>query len=257
MISGDVLNYAIYTGVGLIRFGDAIDIVEIAEPDVPGADTVRLFAVDDNGNTRLQYKLPDETLVQVARDNIIVAKNLQGGVITKGQVVYISGGVGASGTAEVKLARADAESTMPVAGIAMETSLDPNEFGRFMVSGLIQKVDTDAFTAGARLYASESVAGALTATPPTAPDFRQRVAVVINKHQINGSLLFLPSGITTPVEHALTHYDGGSDPVDISSLAGFPLLGGSTFLDDDGNFSTPAGGSGLSHPQVLARTLGA
>ncbi len=70
-------------------------------------------------------------------------------------------------------------------------------------------------------------------------------------------------GGSPPGAHATTHYDGASDPVDVTQLDGFT---GSTsdFLRADGSFATPSGagnvtGPGLSTDNAIARfdgTLG-
>lgn len=171
-----------------------LQIGQIAEPATPPTNKLRIYAVDDNGNTRLQYKTPDGTVVQVARDNILVVRNTQGSTINPGDVVYISGGVGASGTAEVKLAKADADTTMPAAAIVMETIAN-NGFGRVMAFGKVSGLNTAAFAEGARLFLSASTAGALTATAPAHPNLRQRIAIVINSHATQGVLLVAPAGV--------------------------------------------------------------
>lgn len=59
----------------------------------------------------------------------------------------------------------------------------------------------------------------------------------------------------TPTAHASTHSSGGSDPITITNLAGFP--GGSTnFLRADGTFAAPPGGGGASIGYVDAFASG-
>jgi len=53
------------------------------------------------------------------------------------------------------------------------------------------------------------------------------------------------SGSSVPL-HAPTHSLGGTDPVDVTDLAGYPG-GGTTFLKDDGTFGAPSGGVPASH----------
>lgn len=52
-------------------------------------------------------------------------------------------------------------------------------------------------------------------------------------------------GAGAPDPHAPTHYDGGSDPVDVTQLDGF-TGSTSTFLRGDGSFATPPTGGGSS-----------
>lgn len=175
-------------------FDGYLDVTEISAPATPGADTARIYAIDDNSNTRLQYKLPDGTTVQIARDNIHVVKNTQGSAITKGQIVYISGGVGASGTAEVKLAKADALATTPSFAIVIETSIANNGFGRVLSSGKLEDFDTTFGAEGATVFLSATVAGGTTTTEPVHPNISQRLGVIINSHVSTGTMAFVPVG---------------------------------------------------------------
>ena len=50
------------------------------------------------------------------------------------------------------------------------------------------------------------------------------------------------SNARTPTAHAATHGSGGSDPVAVTNLGGFPG-GGATFLRDDATFAAPPGGT--------------
>ena len=61
-------------------------------------------------------------------------------------------------------------------------------------------------------------------------------------------------GGTPPSGHAANHTSGGSDPLDITTLAGFP--GGSTdFLREDGTFAAP-GVPQLAASKLLGRGSG-
>jgi len=63
----------------------------------------------------------------------------------------------------------------------------------------------------------------------------------------------------TQAETTITFTDvttGNSSTVSHGFLPKLPTPSSGKFLKDDGTWDTPAGGSGLTHPQVLARTLG-
>jgi len=80
------------------------------------------------------------------------------------------------------------------------------------------------------------------------------------------------SDARTPTAHATSHKSGGSDaikldelaaPTDVTTLDATITAHGllkklsnvsTEFLNGLGNWATPAGGSGLTHPQVMART---
>jgi hypothetical protein len=98
-------------------------------------------------------------------------KNLSGGTIEPGQVVYISGISG--NTPEVQLAQANSDSTMPGFGIAI-AQISPNDTGQFATFGSQRGLDVAdfgetgiTFGLGNTLYISATEAGKLTNVAPT------------------------------------------------------------------------------------------
>jgi len=94
------------------------------------------------------------------------AKNDQGGAITKGQVVFISG---VSGTVpEVQLARANSALTMPAFGLALNNANDQAEV-QIITFGNLTDYNTTTYSLSANdtVYVSSATAGALTNTAPT------------------------------------------------------------------------------------------
>ena len=53
-------------------------------------------------------------------------------------------------------------------------------------------------------------------------------------------------GVLAPGPHAATHASGGSDPVTVTTLAGYPG-GTTTYLRSDGTFATPTAGAPSAH----------
>lgn len=118
--------------------------------------------------------------------------NNTGSTITKGSAVYISG------SDEITLADANASSTMPCAGLA-DADIADGASGTVRVSGLLENVDTSAFTVGDALYVS-GTAGALTETAPTgATDVIQVVGYVVTVNASTGSILVRPEASGTRV----------------------------------------------------------
>lgn len=170
---------------GSLAVTSYIDLPEISTPANPAADTARLYANDEKGFSALRYRDTGGVELTLARDNVFVARNNTGSTITRGSAVYISGA--ASNAPTVTLARADAESTMPAVGLTYE-DIPNSSFGRVIVLGDIININTSAFSAGDRLYVSQTTAGALTSTPPAHPNIRQAVAVVLVSGVGNGVL---------------------------------------------------------------------
>lgn len=156
-------------------------------PTIPAYAEGQVYWNTDDHCLNVTTDTPD-VLLQVGQETIIHAKNTSGGTITDGQVVYINGAVGASGFPTIDLAQADDFDTSRQIGVATNTMAN-NAFGWVTLTGKVRGVNTSAFTQGDLLYLSATVAGGLTATPPVFPNYRAPVAIVIDSHTINGTLL--------------------------------------------------------------------
>lgn len=118
-------------------------------------------------------------------------KNVSGGSLSAGTVVYQSGSTGT--IAEIQAADADVSSKMPAIGILAETLANGAE-GKMVLLGKISGIDTSSFTAGATVYVS-TTAGALTATPPTGEaSLIQNIGKVIKVHASNGVIVVTGAG---------------------------------------------------------------
>ena len=114
-------------------------------------------------------------------------RNTTGATLTKGTVVYISGATGQIATVSKAIATGDATSAQTLGMIT--SNLANNSNGYVTVFGLLENMDTSAYTDGAQLYLSGTVAGAVTATKPSAPIHLVYVAVVEYAHPTQGKLL--------------------------------------------------------------------
>jgi hypothetical protein len=189
---------------------DYLDIAEIGlEPDSPGADTLRVYAIDQNGFTVFEGKGPTGQTRRFARDSYLIGKCAEPGGVTAGQTVYISGATGAN--EQFKLARSNSNTTMPAVGIVLD-SVAQNGFARILFSGKDAGLDTNAFSDGDPLYVSPSTPGALTATKPTFPDIIQRIGIVTHKSETEGEVLVNPPGqMLEQIEHASLGSIGAND----------------------------------------------
>ena len=138
-----------------------------------------------------------------------LVKNDQGSAITNGQVVYMSGTDGTY--PEVKLAKADVESTSLAIGVITEASIANGSTGYCTSYGLVRGLNLSAFSNADVLYVSTSVAGGLQNTVPTWPDVAVKVGQVINNDSTDGVLL---------VEHPTPVDALGSRPVTKSYTMG-------------------------------------
>ena len=165
----------------------------ISSPDFVQFDTTatvtpatgRLYFNDGEGG--LSYTLKGGNVVQeVGQSQQVLIYNGTGAALTKGQVVYTNGAQGQRPTVALALATGDATSARTL-GIVAEAIANGAE-GWVTSLGIIENINTSAFTAGAQLYLSGTTAGGLTATKPVAPIHMVYVARCIKSHATSGRL---------------------------------------------------------------------
>jgi hypothetical protein len=125
--------------------------------------------------------------VSASTTNVIcLVRNTTGATLTKGTAVYISGATGQNPTVSKAQANNDTNSAQTLG--LMSANLANNSNGYVTIIGLIQNIDTSAYTDGQQLYLSPTTAGTLTATKPYAPQHLVYVAVVEHAHPTQGKL---------------------------------------------------------------------
>lgn len=113
-------------------------------------------------------------------------RNETGSTLTKGTVVYINGIGGNKPTVTKAIATGDATSAQTLGMITADILTNQN--GYVTVFGSITGINTSAYTEGAQLYLSSTVAGAVTATKQYAPAHLVYVGIVTRSHQNQGSI---------------------------------------------------------------------
>lgn len=113
--------------------------------------------------------------------------NAEGSIITKGQVVYA---YQASGNKmSVKLAKADSDTTSAkTVGLVYDSSIGVGGSGYIIIQGVIEGVNTAAFSAGDTLYLSPTTAGQATNVKPYAPSHMVYVGIVERANAGNGQI---------------------------------------------------------------------
>jgi hypothetical protein len=133
----------------------------------------------------LEVGLVDNNTMNVGQDNIWLVR--ANSAITKGQVVYAYGTVGASGKIVVEKYLADGSiPSRYIIGIAI-ADINVSEEGYVMSLGKIKGINTSTYTEGDVLWCDPAVAGGLTNVEPTAPDIKSAMAFVISADN-NGTI---------------------------------------------------------------------
>jgi hypothetical protein len=157
---------------------------------LPAENTITSIAsADGSVIVTANGSLVDIAVSQTSPASVLVeqVRNTTGATLLKGTAVYISGATGQLPTVSKALATSDATSAQTLGLIT--TDLAKNSNGYVTIIGLINDLDTSAFTDGAQLYLSPTTAGALTATKPYAPQHMVYAAVVAHAHPVHGKLI--------------------------------------------------------------------
>lgn len=115
-------------------------------------------------------------------------RNETGASIPKGSVVYISGGSGSSDHVLISLSTATSEAgSSKTFGITAETIAN-NSTGDVVLEGIIEGIDTSAFTSGGTLWLGDTPGSIQTAPPPSTPSHAVFVGYAVRIQQNNGSM---------------------------------------------------------------------
>lgn len=141
--------------------------------------------VGDTDTQTLTGKTLNDFTNDIHADDVHVeVRNESGGVINKGEVVYVSGfSIGQSKTL-VSKADASAAATMPALGVSNE-NISNNADGEVIEHGKVEGIDTSLWSEGDVLYVSET-AGGLTNVKPTGSALVQEVGEVLRSHATLG-----------------------------------------------------------------------
>jgi hypothetical protein len=157
---------------------------------LPAENTVTSIASSDGSViVTATGSVVDLAVSQTSPASVLVerVRNSTGATLTKGTAVYISGATGQLPTVSKALATSDATSAQTLGLITSD--LNNNSNGYVTIIGLVDDLDTSAYTDGAQLYLSPTTAGALTVTKPYAPQHLVYVAVVAHAHPVHGKLI--------------------------------------------------------------------
>jgi hypothetical protein len=127
----------------------------------------------------------------IGQENWVRVCNRTGSAIANGSVVYINGADAVEGVPTVELAIANEYNMSRIIGIATHNIAD-DTCGYITAFGLINDLDTSAYSAGQVVYLSDTVAGAFTDTAPTGGSFTVAVGIVSKVDASMGRLFCYP-----------------------------------------------------------------
>ena len=128
----------------------------------------------------------DPDPVHIGQENLVRVKNMSGSLIAKGQVVYFTGSNGVLPT--IALAKADARVTSENTAV-VQTDIANGGTGYVNTFGILDNLDTSAFSTGDTVYLSAGTAGLFTSTRPSQPNFTALVGKIVVSNATTGSIL--------------------------------------------------------------------
>lgn len=144
--------------------------------------------VDQTLNLGMDYGV----IQQIGEETYARVGNTTGSTIPNGTVVGFAGATSNALLVAPYLANG-AQPTLYILGVMTHDLPDSGEKGYCTTWGFVRDVDTSAFSAGDILYASPSVAGALTNVKPTAPNNVIPLAACIISDATNGVIFVRPT----------------------------------------------------------------
>jgi hypothetical protein len=201
----------------------------------------------------LEYGLPGGNVtLQIGQEQLVKCTNKSGGDIANGETVYVDGAQGSRPT--IALADSSQGTGKVPIGVATEDIDDDND-GYVNVGGLVRDMDTSAIASGGIAFLSDTVPGALRATPPAAPNYTTIVGYCIFSNDVAG-ILFVRI-LSAPrmqsmsdVDHTAPSVDGQFYRWDESGENRFELAGDSSI--DHGGIS---GLGDDDHTQYILHSL--
>jgi len=205
------------------------------EQNYPYTDqTARLGwnAVDSTLNIGMDYGV----VQQVGQEQYARVKNNTGSTIPNGTVVGFAGA--SPNSLEVAPYLADGtSSSLYILGIMTHDLPDTGEKGYATTFGFVRGLDTSGFSVGDVLYASPSVAGALTNVKPTAPNNVIPVAACITSDATDGIIFVRPTIVQ------MQYYGTFAKTLDTSPAAintAYPITFDTTRISNGVTIGTPA-----------------
>lgn len=134
----------------------------------------------NTGDATVYTKLDDGTVTPIVgkSNNLFVSvRNESGSTIPAFSAVYINGA--SSNKPTIVLAQANSEATSSKTLGFTTAAISNGQNGEVIATGLLTKVDTQAYSAGASLWLSPTTPGGVTTTMPSAPNHAVFLGVVV------------------------------------------------------------------------------
>ena len=177
------------TGDRIVYNVDGVDFNPIANGFQPSHQEGRIFYDLDNHALAVYNDEADITL-QVGQEQYLRVRNNTTGTILNGEAVRIIGSQGTQPTIDKAIATNDIDAQ--AIGLATH-DIEVGSFGYITTYGVVNNLDTSAFSSGQEIFLSYAISGGLTGVSPVAPNFKLSMGHVLRSHPNVGNILVKPS----------------------------------------------------------------
>lgn len=160
------------------------DYIEIGR-QTPAWQEGRIF-YDWNDHSLAYYNDASDATLNIGREQVIRVFNNTGSGLVSGQLVYINGSSG--GWPTVALAQANNEASYRGTIGMVTTTIANNGYGYVTTEGIVNGVNTAAYTPGQQIYLSDTVAGGFTSTKPLEPSYVVDIGYITNVNATTGAI---------------------------------------------------------------------
>ena len=145
-------------------------------PSDPIHQEGRIHWVDDTKTINIDTDV-NNFYIEVGHQNVVRVRNVTGGVLAKGKIVYIDGESGNRPTVVTASWGGDPSSATTLGWIVQ--NINDSQTGYALTNGILRDINTSAYPPGTMLYLSSS--GDYTSTIPVSPKHEVRLGQVITQ----------------------------------------------------------------------------
>jgi hypothetical protein len=176
-----ILTGSLLATQSFISTVDYVDWTILTTAQAPTHNEGRVHWSDDAKTLEIDTDV-NNFMIEVGHVNVVRVTNQTGAPLAAGKVVYISGSQG--NRPKVVTASWDGDTTSATTLGFVAQTINDNNNGYVVTSGLLRNINTNAYPVGTQLYLSSS--GDWTSTVPVSPKHEVRLGKVITQNTTTG-----------------------------------------------------------------------
>lgn len=154
-----------------------IDYLQFADNAPEPSHSEGMVFYDYLDHSLAYYNEEADVKVNIGREQLVRVYNNTASTLLNGKLVYISGAN--TGWPTAALAKANSKPTSESTIGMVTANIEPNSYGYVCVSGIVNDIDTSAYSAGDMVYLSADTSGEFTKVAPLQPNYLVAVGTVL------------------------------------------------------------------------------